>query len=48
MKDDQDKETSFRACKHNLFEQVVSIENDNKIILDECSTVGERDHVRNR
>ena len=29
MKDDKDKETSFRACKHNLFKQVVSKENDN-------------------
>ena len=29
VKDDRDKETSFRACKHNLFKQVVSIENDN-------------------
>ena len=29
MKDDQDKETSFQACKQNLVKQVFTIENDN-------------------
>ena len=28
MKDDGEKETAFRACKQNLFMQVVSIKND--------------------
>ena len=29
MRDDREKETAFRACKQNLFMQVVSIKNDN-------------------
>ena len=28
MKDDGEKETAFRACKQNLFMQVVPIKND--------------------